>query len=425
MRLKKNICLLNDLSYLFVILFVVSLPFSIIVNSVSIIALLIIKLLLIYFEQNISIQQDNKTLFFSTITIFTLYVVSLIWSNNFYSGLFLIEKRLSFLVFPIIFFLKPQPLNKSQFHKVLTLFTFIILIGCLFSHIYVAFDMIEKDFPISKWNSWWYTSSNLSGIIGLHSTYLSIYINLASLICLYFLISEKKKLHIQFLLVIIIGYLLIYNLLLSSRLNMLFGILMVSVLGSYYVKKTLKSRLMFFVFIILLTSSLVYTIISMPYLKSKFNQSIVYFFAENSTEKINNNSTSGHLNAWKCSLESIKLNSFLLGFGIGDTNEVLTDCYYKNNYDYNLKNNFNAHNEFLQIFLSIGIVGVFLICILFIKSFNKNKLLINLFLLLILVSFVSESVLSRHKGIVFFMFFLCFLNSHNNYIKDLIKKNNI
>ncbi len=109
-------------------------------------------------------------------------------------------------------------------------------------------------------------------------------------------------------------------------------------------------------------------------------------------------------------LSSIKKNPFL-GPGIGDRQDELMKWYKTIGFDIALHYEYNEHNQYLRYWLNSGVLGLLLF--LFLLSYNIKKgiqqqdyTLICLTILLSLFS-LTESCLSRNKGMLFFIFILC------------------
>ena len=107
---------------------------------------------------------------------------------------------------------------------------------------------------------------------------------------------------------------------------------------------------------------------------------------------------------WKCSIELIKEN-VLFGVGIGDLFEELSACY--TNIGLPRLNRFNCHNQYLQMWLSIGIVGfatfISLLVFHFKRAFKSKDSIYLAFLVVICLGFLTESLLELQRGIVFFI----------------------
>jgi O-antigen ligase len=73
------------------------------------------------------------------------------------------------------------------------------------------------------------------------------------------------------------------------------------------------------------------------------------------------------------------------------------------------KERFNAHNQFLEVLLENGIIGLIIfisifVCMFYIAFSNKNLLYI-MFILMTLMFFMFETVLYRLAGVSFFSLF--------------------
>ncbi|MFD2788192.1 O-antigen polymerase [Arenibacter sp. H213] len=117
---------------------------------------------------------------------------------------------------------------------------------------------------------------------------------------------------------------------------------------------------------------------------------------------------------------TIQDENILFGYGIGDVQDYLDYYYLTYGLAPNWYEGFNLHNQYLQIFASYGVFVLMFFLAYIIYSFYKafrNKDYLFIFFLLITTSvFIFESLLSRNKGIVFFIFFntLFLINSHKN-----------
>lgn len=97
------------------------------------------------------------------------------------------------------------------------------------------------------------------------------------------------------------------------------------------------------------------------------------------------------------------------GYGVGDVQHY-TDYHYM---IYNLApgwyEGYNLHNQYLQYLVTFGIMVTLLFCCYLAYSFKiaiqSGNSIYLLFLLLMVMVFLAESILSRNKGIVIFYFF--------------------
>ena len=111
---------------------------------------------------------------------------------------------------------------------------------------------------------------------------------------------------------------------------------------------------------------------------------------------------------WKCAWNVIKENWFL-GVGTGDGQEELQLQYKRINFDIAFNEEYNTHNQYLQTWLGLGLVGLLLLisCLIFpaISAFQRKNYLYMSFLMLFSICCITESMLCRQNGIVFYAFF--------------------
>ena len=109
-----------------------------------------------------------------------------------------------------------------------------------------------------------------------------------------------------------------------------------------------------------------------------------------------------------CSIELIP-EAGLLGFGLGDGKEELINCY--DGKSSSLKNaSYNSHNQYLSIFLNVGLFGLILFAFslfaLLSTGLNHRNYLGIAILVLFGVFMLAENVLERQQGVVYFALFL-------------------
>ena len=127
-------------------------------------------------------------------------------------------------------------------------------------------------------------------------------------------------------------------------------------------------------------------------------------------------STSIRLGIYDCSWEIIKRKLFI-GYGIGDAQRELNMCY-ANKSDILLMYRFNSHNQYLDITIKTGLIGLFVFLAFLGINFknaikDKNQLLIMILFLYCMI-FSVENVLSRQSGVILLFFLICFFNNSNN-----------
>ena len=125
-------------------------------------------------------------------------------------------------------------------------------------------------------------------------------------------------------------------------------------------------------------------------------------------------SSAVRLLVWSAANELVSDN-LIVGVGTGDAKDELMNVYKFRGMTGAYAHELNAHNEFYQVFISLGIIGfvLLLICLYFpfIFAFRTGNAIYLLFLLLICINFLTESILETQAGVMFYAFFnslLCF-----------------
>jgi hypothetical protein len=100
------------------------------------------------------------------------------------------------------------------------------------------------------------------------------------------------------------------------------------------------------------------------------------------------------------------------GVGVGDANDALYDAYQENGLTGAYEHKFNAHNQYLQTFIGLGLVGFLSLLSLtllpLVRTALRKEFLPFIFFLLIVLNFFVESMLQTAAGVLFFGFFYCF-----------------
>ncbi len=100
--------------------------------------------------------------------------------------------------------------------------------------------------------------------------------------------------------------------------------------------------------------------------------------------------------------------NMLIGVGTGDINQELNSKFRANNQEYLATKYTNSHNQILDYLIKYGIVGFLVIgfafSMYFKKAWKNNDQLFLMFLVLSCLCMLTENILNRQYGIVFFFF---------------------
>lgn len=124
------------------------------------------------------------------------------------------------------------------------------------------------------------------------------------------------------------------------------------------------------------------------------------------------NSVTQKLEIWRTAIEIIR-NNFWIGVGTGDVQNAFDQQYDDMDSVLLESSRLRGHNQFLTIFVTFGIVGLLWFFFVIFYPVWKNRKLIDygyiMFLITVLLSFLSEDTIETQAGVTFFGLFTALL----------------
>ena len=329
-----------------------------------------------------------------------MLILSVFYSSNLSEAQYSIEKRVPYLVFPLVLGTIPH-LDQQRIRDLLRWTAHVCIFSILVDLSIASYHfMHEKNLDVFFWE-------NLAKEFTFHPSYLSIFVlfNLSFLFLDFYLSDRKSK--IFFSLKII--FLSVSIILLSSKLFVVLLFALLVIFSFLFIKDKKKKVLLF----ILLVASFIVTLRS-AYIKERFNSiKSMHYKLDDPVENFNELTIRFAL--IDCSLDIISKN-ILFGVGTGDTADELDKTYRKYDYKFGYLDKQNPHNQYLNILIPTGLFGfvIFMISLLapLYYSVKRRNYLYTIFLLMFMISFLVESTLERQKGIVMFYLFGSLLLFH-------------
>lgn len=350
---------------------------------------------------------SNK-LSFIFIAFFLMHAIGLIYTENIDSGLFDLQVKLSLLVFPII--MVSRPYSVLQVRNIFVLF----IIGGILCSLFLLSRAIYTYIAFAENNFFYQAFSFL-----VHPSYLSMYFNL----CIAWLMLKifpksndinRLTLIVSILIILFFSFIIV---LLSSKMGLI--ILFALYLGfTIYLVVSRRKYLLGFIGFLLIVATVFALFRFVPEATSRLT-SIVTAMSSTTNNQADSESTAVRLLIWSASNQVVSEN-LIVGAGTGDAKDVLLAEYAKRGMTGALERKLNAHNEYYQVFLSIGLIGFILLLLCLIlplyKAFTSSNAIYILFLLIVIINFIPESMLETQAGVIFYAFFnslLCFTKSDN------------
>ena len=364
-------------------------------------------------------QSRRKCYLLSFGILYLMYGLGVFYSSNLdapYVGAYAnMEEKLSLLVFPLLFStITFDAFNNNYFRRILDFFIAGNLINGFLLLAISYSDYLQGAGDVT---SFYYT--HLAH--GRHPSYLALYFAFSIAILIQRLIQHaggySKKHYFQMALILIFQ---VFVVLLSSKAGILSLALLYGIVFMYLLlkKRLYPLRKLFIPF--LLMGSFFITLLPFPHAYGRFIT--VKSSIENAKEipAETKESSAERILIWKSTWGVIEENP-VFGVGTGDVKDALMEGYQANHVQGAINDKLNAHNQYLQITVALGIFGLILLLlsltIPLYFSFRKNALLYILFLLLIGFNFLFESMLERQAGVVFYAFFNSLMFTFCLYLK--------
>lgn len=394
----------------------VTIPFGYLINSFFCI-LLVITFLTGYFKFN---YNDNKSLF-PPIFLYFLLLVSLFWSTNQKFTLNGLIKETPFLFFPLVFIFIPR-IKQKALYLIIRIYSFGMVLFALISIIkaFIAFYKTGNRLVFFEHN-----------LVTLDMN--SIYVAAFSSICLFYFLQLKTKKAIDYFGLYL---LVIFIVLLNSKTIFLIDVILLIWYYTAFSETTLavKSITIFFISTFFFMSFFMSDKIKDRFLtkyETAFVDNTIY---KNQNDTIQNVSISQAWNDNQFSSNAYfpgtayrvfqirvfkeiiteQKNSWITGFGFNASEQSIKNKHKQ----YNLFKEYkyhNFHNQYIQLFAEVGIFGSLLFIVLLYVNV-KNALVNNDFLHIVfavtmIMLFLTESLLCRQRGVVFFITLFCLFNS--------------
>ena len=351
-----------------------------------------ITLVLFLFTNLFTISWEDRKYYFKKrkryILAFTSFylvtILGMLYTVNVTEGLFDLEVKLSLLLVPLIV-LTSNVIHKYSVYGLIKTF----IIGVTLS-LLIQFGLAGINFQATgNLDVFYYSLFSYFH----HPAYFSMYTNFAIACLLVFIFHYRER--IQWRHFILLGFLIIGVYQLSSRNGLLTLIVLLIYAFGYIIFPRLKWKKMLMALFstLIVSAAILYPI-------AKYTNTI------REVDVSSSKSSSGvRLAMWKSSAPLI-MDNFFVGVGTGDVNRVLQVEFAKNNVIRAVRDNLNAHNQFLQTQVALGIFGTLALLIGLLYplwvSFKKGKLFYPLFVVILLMNFLTESVLNTQAGVIYF-----------------------
>jgi len=407
----------------------ISLPLKYAFGSISCVLFLVVAFSYVFKSK----FTYNKALVLPMI-FYLLMVISLLWTRDFQSTLVGLKKEAFIFLIPLAFLLIPK-LSKESVYKIFRIYSFTMAVYAVYYFINAIFRYVETG------NARVFFYHELV-TFDLSAIYVSTF---ASFALFYFILIKNKSITEQiatFILVVLIALLISRTLLFIDFLLFICYYIFFSETHKGIKTITVFAVSLFFVFSLLFVSE------SRERLLTEYDTALVDNTVDNNkiikeNQKLHDVSVG---EAWynnqfqpdnffpgvalrvfqtRLFIEMLQEQHILFtGFGFDASQEKIKEKARQ----YNLAKGyeeFNFHNQYVQTFAELGLFGILvLLTILYINIKNAwdNKSFLHIaFSITMIMLFLSESFLSRQRGVVFFITIYCLFNTISSTPKQEIE----
>uniref|UniRef100_UPI00404A795D O-antigen ligase family protein n=1 Tax=Flavobacterium sp. TaxID=239 RepID=UPI00404A795D len=351
-----------------------------------------------YFKKKEKINIDikkRKVEFIILLLPIIIVIITFFWSQNTKEALIQITKRLPLLIIPFGLYVQSFYVNHSSKQKNLYIYIIICTVYALY-----GIGILYIYYPISfQTNLTFIHLRHLisTNILHTHPVYIGLFSGLASILSFNFILVQKKLLiRTIFIICLFVNIFMLFFI--SARMSL--GATLICMSWLLYSQKRYK----LLIFQLIVFAGTIF-IIQLKFPAFRFNEIIEsisnYNWDDNNTLKIRKD-------IYTC-VYSLFKESPLLGTGIGDLHERLLQCtkVYLGN------NNYNSHNQYLEYLILAGLIGllmfIFYLIYLFRNLRRSKNILGQCVFLFFIISFLTENLFARARGVFIFSFFIYFL----------------
>jgi O-antigen ligase len=402
MRLNiLNDTLENRISFALLAAFLVCLPFDRLYSEVILICLAAHQVLHLD-RSRLRLLLDKEVWLLQS--IFIWIALNAFRSTHRQEALDEVVKLLAVVVFPALFRLLAQPMARYR-DTLLLVFSYSCAATIAGLYGYALYVLRVEHLPLQMLFSY-YLNHQFSAAIDMHATYLSAYCALCFVFCCTRLVQTTHRQKLVYLLPALL--LLAGMLQLCAKSVLVATILTMLFFFPWMVLKPVK-RWRFRLVVLLLLALATLLVVQHKGFHSRL---ITDLQQDLSTQRPAFAAQEKRLVRWQLAAGLVS-RAPVWGYAPGDHEFVLRNAYFDHRFYHSYLENLNTHNQFLDLWLSVGITGVLLYaCTLaygFKTAITSKDILLTAFLLLTLLVSLSENNLEVNKGIFFYAFFFSLL----------------
>jgi O-antigen ligase len=395
--------LANKVTFYHLLAFLLTLPFDRFYSQLVFISLVLHSMITVEKKQLRGLFRKETLLLQS---VFLLTLIATAWSVYRNNAFGIWEKQLSIFLFPMVFKLTNVDLKKHR-QQLLTGFALTCTIVVIYLYVDAFRIIAYYKFSPGKLFTPIFLNHNFSKPVGIHATYLSLYIAVSIIALLTFLFTNDIKRRTRILYASCIIILSAGLLQLASRSVLIAFLVVVNCILPWFLHSRIQ-RIRFLSASMFVSAIVLFCIIKTDSLNLRLVQGLK---DDVTASSLKYSAADPRAKRWELALDLAR-RSPVIGYGTGAEIPMLKDAYFGHKFYDSYLNDLNAHNQYLSFLLKGGLIALavylFTLFYCFRLAIRKKDPLFIGFMVLIFIAGLSENILDVNKGIFFYAFFLSF-----------------
>ncbi|HAA11938.1 MAG TPA: hypothetical protein DCE41_09660 [Cytophagales bacterium] len=395
----------EQIRWVLLVAFVVSLPFSIRVSAI-LAGGVAVSSIIVGLGQKEKFKSNLKTLFrFGWPILFGFMLISVFWHGPNPFGWKFVERQMGLVALVISVAAEFDFTKRFRQIRWIIIATLLLATFVCFTDAFLRFYDTYGFIP-SRLSHFSQYSKEFSYVFLIQSTtlqasYFSLYLSIVVILCLDFANTASRRASIW--LYVLVAYFMGFNVLVGSKAGAVIAVLAI---GLYFILQSIKTKRYQMLFI---SGAIVVLGISAifinPYTRARFNQMYKTLSLEQSEAEKVWDPLGLRLRLWKTSVDLLKQHP-ITGVGVGYIKDELDQACLElyDPYLCDQTKRMESHNQWLNYSVSMGIpVGLFFLALLgyrIYKGWKGKSITYLVFLAIFISNILVESILNKHAGIL-------------------------
>jgi len=408
--------LTKDIAKICIFLTVISFPFFVLLNNI-LWALSFLLIVVVYYQSN----ERNGINF--DISILLMYFFVKVVIDSFYSfseNNLILEKSSAFIFFALFNSVYINTVySKQNVSKIKTALIISAALASLILFSYHIYKILGEEILLENAFNWENVNVEYAKILRFHTTYIGLFILIAVILSLEKISKVKVNSKLYYIILLTIFFLSINLLFLSSRIILISYILLLVYFTISAIIKSKRYKLPKILGSIAFISVVVYFVYAnVSVVKWRFKE-LSYNISEDDYSKVNYGGIKIRMIISECALHYIKDN-FIFGINAFESKSKLIKCYKSKGFGLGEKMGYGTHNQYLNTLLNFGIIGFLLLSVVIYSriyfSFKSNNRYGMIMIFVLLMTFLTENILEKQKGIFLFNLILIMTLPSNKFL---------